>query len=81
MVDFTTVTDEQLERARHDPAFRRQLLSKNLELLLARLNQVRHARTHDTVMAQQVREGLDLAVKLADMLQTTTPHEGPPKAA
>ena len=75
------VTDEQLERARHDPAFRRQLLSKNLELLLARLNQVRHARGNDTVTAQQVREGLDLAVKLADLLQTATPHEGPPKAA
>ena len=81
MVEFSTVTDEQLERARHDPAFRRQLLSKNLEFLLARLNQVRHARSADDVTAKQVREGLDLAVKLANMLQVTKPNEGPPKAA
>jgi hypothetical protein len=80
MVDFTAVTDEDLERARRDPAFRRKLLSDNLELLLTTLNKMRsNVSTMDKDAALQIRDGVDLAVKLADMLQVTISE--PNKAA
>lgn len=82
MADFTTVTDEVLERARQDSAFRRKLLSDNLEVLLARLNKMRSSGpSRDKTAAQQIRDGVDLAVKLADLLQEETPESGPPRAA
>jgi hypothetical protein len=81
MVDFAEVTDEQLERARQDPAFRRKLLSDNLEVLLATLNKMRSAGTLDSASARQIRDGVDLAVKLADLLQTAKAENGPSKAA
>ena len=72
MANFTEVTDEDLARARKDPAFRHKLISDNLEVLLATLNKMRRARRmldkHD---ARQIREGVDLAVKLAELLQST----------
>ena len=37
MSDFFSVTDADLERARHDPDFRRQLLTASFERLIARL--------------------------------------------
>lgn len=80
MVDFAEVTDEQLERARHDPAFRRKLISDNLEVLLVTLNKMRSAGK-DTASAHQLRDGVDLAVKLAGLLQTAKADNGPPQAA
>ena len=41
MVDFAAVTEEDLERARQDPAFRQKLLSNHLEVLLLTLNKMR----------------------------------------
>ena len=82
MVDFTAVTDEDLERARRDQAFRRKLLSDNLELLLATLNKMRaSSRAMDKNAARQIRDGVDLAVKLADLLQSEKGSNEPPKAA
>ncbi|HET7680382.1 MAG TPA: hypothetical protein VFK79_09645 [Xanthobacteraceae bacterium] len=82
MVDFTAVTEEDLERARQDPAFRRKLLSDNLEVLLLTLNKMRSAgSTLDKAAARQIRDGVDLAVKLADLLQTAKREDEPPKAA
>ena len=81
MVEFSAVTDEQLERARHDPAFRRKLLSDNLELLLVTLNRMRNAGKADAAAVSEVRAGVDLAVKLADMLQPAKAEKDPPKAA
>lgn len=81
MVDFTEITDEQLERARQDPAFRRKLLSDNLEVLLVTLNKMRSAGTMDPASTRQIRDGVDLAVKLADLLQQAKPENGPPRAA
>ena len=82
MVDFTAVTDEDLERARRDPAFRRKLLSDNLELLLVTLNKMRSSsRAMDKTAASQIRDGVDLAVKLAGMLQSAESAKEPPKAA
>jgi hypothetical protein len=62
------VTDADLARAREDAAFRHQLVAENLELLLQELNKLR-ARGADRTRAKQIREGVDLAVKLADLLQ------------
>jgi hypothetical protein len=72
------VTDDDLARARTDPEFRQQLLAHNLERLLEALNRMREAE--DAGTAGQIREGVDLAVKLADRLQQNASQTGP-KAA
>ena len=64
----TLVTDTDLERARHDPAFRHALIADHLELLLKELNKLR-ALTANRTRAQQIREGVELAVKLSELLQ------------
>jgi hypothetical protein len=71
--------DDDLARARSDPAFRQQLLADNLELLLAALNKMRRSTNPTPEAAAQIREGVDLAVKLADRLQSA--HDPGPKAA
>ncbi len=82
MVRFTAVTDQDLERARQDPAFRRKLLSDNLEVLLTTLNKMRSTNSAlDKNSTRQIRDGVDLAVKLADLLQTAKRENEPPKAA
>ena len=68
MSERTLVTDADLSRARADPAFRHQLVAENLELLLGELNRLRGAGAN-TKRARQIREGVDLAVQLADLLQ------------
>ena len=73
------VSEDDLSRARSDPAFRLQLLADNLEVLLAALNKMRRAADPSPQAAAQMREGVDLAVRLADRL-----HNGGkpgPKAA
>jgi hypothetical protein len=70
MSDFVVVTDADLERARHDPEFRRELLTASFERLIARLEAMSEAPAEpDSPEARQGREGLDLAVKLANILQ------------
>jgi hypothetical protein len=71
----TLVSDDDLARARRDPAFRQHLLTENLDRLLEALNRMRRSRTASPDSARQMREGVDLAVKLADRLQR---HGGPP---
>jgi hypothetical protein len=61
------VSEADLVRARADPAFRHQLVAENLELLLSQLNKLR-ALGADRTREKQIREGVDLAVKLADLL-------------
>jgi hypothetical protein len=68
MSDVALVTDDDLARARLDPAFRHQLVADNLELLLGALNKMRARQSADGKNAQ-IREGVDLAVKLAELLQ------------
>jgi hypothetical protein len=63
------VTDSDLARARTDPEFRRKLVADSLELLLGELNRLRNRGGSDPARARQIREGVDLAVKLADLLQ------------
>ena len=73
MPDFLPVTDEDLAQARRDPAFRQRLLAKNLDRLIAELNRLKSATTKiDATRARQIREGVQLAVKLAEILNKLT---------
>ncbi len=63
------VTEDDLARARQDPTFRQQLMAQNLDKLLAALNRARHDGTKSPEVARQMREGVALAVRLADRLQ------------
>ena len=71
------VSSEDIVRARHDPAFRQQLLAVNLERLLHALNLMRRIESKNPKTDRQMREGVDLAVKLADRLQEMGVHPGP----
>jgi hypothetical protein len=70
------ITDDELARARHDPAFRQQLLAQNLGRLLEALKKMRRDSDQNPDTARQMREGVDLAVKLAERLQSValSPH-------
>jgi hypothetical protein len=80
MRDTHMVTDGDLARARSDPEFRHRLVADNLQLLLNELNRLRNRGGTDPQRARQIREGVDLAVKLADLLQRIDCSRGP-KAA
>jgi hypothetical protein len=71
------VSEDDIVRARSDAAFRQQLLAENLERLLAALNNMRRNNDPDPKSARQIREGVDLAVKLADRLQKNDKKGGP----
>jgi hypothetical protein len=63
------VSKDDLARARVDPEFRQQLMADNLDRLLEALNKIRRIADVKPEAARQIREGVDLAVKLADLLQ------------
>lgn len=73
------VTEQDLARARGDAAFRQQLMAGNLERLLEALNKLRKASEHDPETSRLIREGVDLAVKLADRLQAAAKPRGKPR--
>jgi hypothetical protein len=75
MGTYAPVTDEELTRARSDPAFRQKLLSQSLEVLLAGIKKLRKAPAPSGEGAKQIREGVELAVRLAEIIQ------GPAKPA
>jgi hypothetical protein len=78
MSAFAPVTEAELAQARSDPAFRRKLLEQSLEVLLAGLKKLRNAapsRGSASASAKQMREAVELAVRLAEMIQ------GPAKRA
>jgi hypothetical protein len=62
------VSDDDLARARRDPAFRQQLLAESLEMLISELTRLRNG-TASTQQLRQIREGGSLAVQLAELLQ------------
>jgi hypothetical protein len=70
-------SEDDIERARKDPAFRQELLAHNLERLLAALNIMRKNNDKDPDSVRQIREGVDLAVKLADKLHQKSGKPGP----
>ena len=73
-------TEDDIARARSDPAFRQQLLAHNLERLLAALNNMRKNNDKDPASVRQIKEGVDLAVKLADRLHQKDRKPGPQAA-
>jgi hypothetical protein len=71
------VTEDDLARARSDPQFRQQLMAENLDRLLEALNKMRNSSDVKPEAVRQIREGVDLAVKLADRLQQNALNPGP----
>jgi hypothetical protein len=55
-------------------------MAENLDRLLEALNKMRRTAEIKPEAAKQIREGVDLAVKLADLLQQNANNPGP-KAA
>jgi hypothetical protein len=70
MSAFAPVTEADLALARSDPAFRRKLLERSLEVLLAGLKKLRSATpAPDSAGSKQMREAIELAVRLAELIQ------------
>ena len=69
MTAFSPVTDNELARARSDSAFRQKLLEQNLEALLAGMKKLRKGAPSGGANAKQLREGVELAVRLAELIQ------------
>jgi hypothetical protein len=74
MSPFSPVTDADLSRARSDPAFRQRLLEQNLEALLVGMKRLRGSAPAAGPDARQLREGVELAVRLAELIQNADPH-------
>jgi hypothetical protein len=72
MGTYASVTEDELARARTDPAFRQKLLSQNMEALLAGIKKLRKAPTANGPCDKQIREGVELAVRLAELIQGPT---------
>ncbi len=64
------VSDEDLARARRDPVFRQRFYADHLDRLLEKLNEMRKAGADEPERARMIKEGVDLAVKLAERLNT-----------
>jgi hypothetical protein len=83
MAGYSAVTEVDLARAREDVAFRHKMLAENLDQLLAALNRMRRspAAAKDPTKARQIKEGVELAVKLSDLIhrlvesQPPSPHK------
>ncbi len=77
MSQFSQVTEAELARARNGPAFRQRLLQQSLDILLCKLRKERKTARDGTTDAQ-LREGVTLAVRLAELIQTAlNPQRGP----
>jgi hypothetical protein len=72
MPKVTLATDDDLAHARQDPAFRNQLVTENLDMLLSELNRLRTRASKAPNADRQIREAANLAVKLAELLQRRT---------
>jgi hypothetical protein len=69
MSPFSPITEAEPSRARHDPAFRQRLLQQSLDTLLGRLQKERQASRSASAGDRQMREGVALAVRLAELIQ------------
>ncbi len=70
-------TEDDIERARRDPAFRQNCWRIISNGCCAALNIMRKNNDNDPVSVRQIREGVDLAVKLADRLHQKNGKSGP----
>ena len=59
---------DELAQARNDPAFGSSSWRETLSRLLEALKIMHHAKSQDPKTERQIKEGVDLAVKLADRL-------------
>jgi hypothetical protein len=81
MSTFPGVTDDDLNRARSDPAFRQKLLTESLETLLAKIQKLRKAAGSSAPAGTpQLREGVELAVRLAELIQKVEGHPSGPES-
>jgi hypothetical protein len=78
MSAFAPVTDAELAQARQDPQFRQRLLKESLELLLATLQKLRAKPAAANASTKQIREGVQLAVRLAELIQSAGGAAGRP---
>jgi hypothetical protein len=69
MAKVTIASEDDLAHARTDPAFRHQLVAENLDMLLSELNRLRTKAGNKPETDRHIREGANLAVKLAELLQ------------
>jgi hypothetical protein len=69
MSPFSPVSEAELSRARNDPAFRQRLLQQSLDALLGKLQKERQAPRSANASDGQMREGITLAVRLAELIQ------------
>jgi hypothetical protein len=71
------ITDAALARARRDPEFKQQLLTANLDRLLAALYRRKHdGAAVDPALLRQLREGAQLAARLADIIRAIDEQRG-----
>jgi hypothetical protein len=70
MDPFSPVTEADLARARRDPEFRQRLLTESLEVLLGKLQKQRRTPRAAPASPKEIREGVALAVRLAELIQT-----------
>ncbi len=73
MSAFSPVTDADLAHARKDPAFRQKLLTQNLDALLTGIKRAKAASSKPGHSAKLIREGVTLAVRLAELIQAPAP--------
>jgi hypothetical protein len=76
MSSFSPVTDADLARARDDRAFRQKLLEQSLEALLGGMKKLRGSDPAAGPNAVQLREGVELAVRLAELIQNAEGRTG-----
>lgn len=85
MPPYTLPSDEELARARSDTAFRRELLASNLQSLITAMALLKATpEATQPVLANQLREGADLALQISDILKRLAIEAGeyvPPRAA
>ena len=72
MSKFAPVSEQDLARARTDPAFRQRLLNHSMEVLLDGLKRARKSPAGDGEDNDLIREGAQLAVRLAELIQAPT---------
>ncbi|MDB5599507.1 MAG: hypothetical protein JWN71_1551 [Xanthobacteraceae bacterium] len=80
MRETALATDAEIDRAKQDPEFRQQLLAQNLDRLLGALTKLRGAKAGKAESDRQIREGVDLAVKLSERLHALAGPAAPSKA-
>ena len=69
MRSFLPVTEADLTRAREDAEFRQKLFQQSLQVLLGKLQRQRQMPGSNVATAAQMREGVTLAVRLAERIQ------------